>query len=542
MIGLRDLRLPPVHSWADAYDQFQLPPVERYDIASDCLRGDAGRAAITEVLGNDVRTVTVGELDRLSASLANGLVAHGLTAGDRVAIKLSQSVDMAVAVFGVLRAGGVVLPLSNVLAEDGLRHRIGDAGPRTLIATGTDAEVALARDAGLTLITIDELPGTPNLSRLAQAGSTQPPDRTHAAIDDPALLLYTSGTSGKPKGVLHSNQFLLGHHALDLAFDRVRDADVAYSPVDWAWGGGLMLGLLGPLAYGVPVVAFREPHFDPERAMQLMTALGVSIGLFPPTVLRMLRASGALEAEAVGRSRLRCFITGAEAVEADLFAWAGSIGLGVNNAFGQTEANALIGHARVLGTLDPAALGRPYPGHRVDVLDDDLQPVQRGEQGQLAVAADDPACMMGYWNAPEATAAKIRGGWLLTGDTAHRDDDGVLYFHGRSDDIIKSGAYRLGPAEIEAAIRKSPLVEDCAVVGLPDAIRGEIVSAVVTLRPGATASSELTTELRDLVRSSVGAHAYPRDVRYVDTLPKTTTGKVDRTTLRASLIAEGSPA
>jgi acetyl-CoA synthetase len=354
-------------------------------------------------------------------------------------------------------------------------------------------------------------------------------------------LLYTSGTSGKPKGVLHSNRFLLGHHALDLAFDRVRVDDVAYSPVDWAWGGGLMLGLLGPLAYGVPVVAFREPHFDPERAMQLMTALGVSIGLFPPTVLRMLRASGTLDEEAVDRSRLRCFITGAEAVEADLFAWAGSIGLGVNNAFGQTEANALIGHARVLGALDPAALGRPYPGHHVEVLDEDLQPVRGDEQGQLAVAAEDPVCMVGYWNAPDATAAKIRGGWLLTGDTAHRDD-GVLYFHGRSDDIIKSGAYRLGPAEIEAAIRKSPLVEDCAVVGLPDPIRGEIVSAAVTLRPGAAASPELTAELRSLVRSSVGAHAYPRDVRYLDTLPKTTTGKVDRTTLRASLIAEGSPA
>lgn len=541
MIGLRDLRLPPVHSWTDAYDRFQPPPEERYDIAEDCLRGDPGRPAILEVVGNDVRTITVGELDRLSAGVANGLVSHGLSAGDRVAIKLSQSLDMAVAVFGVLRAGGVVVPLSNVLAEDGLRHRIGDAGPHTLIAAGTDAEVALARAAGVTLISTDELAATPNLARLAQAGSAQAPDRTQATNHDPALLLYTSGTSGKPKGVLHSNRFLLGHHALDLAFDRVRDDDVAYSPVDWAWGGGLMLGLLGPLAYGVPVVAFREPHFDPERAMALMTALGVSIGLFPPTVLRMLRVSGVLDEEAVGRSRLRCFITGAEAVEADLFAWAGSIGLGVNNAFGQTEANALIGHARVLGTLDPAALGRPYPGHRVDVLDDELQPVRRGEQGQLAVAADDPACMMGYWNAPDATAAKIRDGWLLTGDTAHRDDDGVLYFHGRSDDIIKSGAYRLGPAEIEAAIRKSPLVEDCAVVGLPDPIRGEIVSAVVTLRPGGTASPELTAELRDLVRTSVGAHAYPRDVRYLDTIPKTTTGKVDRTTLRASLIAEGSP-
>lgn len=542
MTGLQDIRLPPVRSWEEAYDQLQLPPVEHYDIAQDCLRARPSHSAIIEVAGHHARTLTVGQLDRLSAGVANGLAAHGVRAGDRVAVKLSQSIDMAVAVLGTLRAGAVVVPLSNVLAEDGLRHRIGDAGPRVLIAQGTDAEVALARETATTIITTDDITATPNLARLARAGSARPPDRGPARADDPALMLYTSGTTGKPKGVLHGHRFLLGHHALDLAFDRIRDDDVAYTPVDWAWGGGLMLGLLAPLAYAVPIVAFREPHFDPERTTAVLADHGVTIGLFPPTVLRMLRLSGHLTEASLAASRLRCFVTGAEAVEQDLLAWAASLGLSVNNAFGQTEANALVGHAQVLGALDSAALGRPYPGHRVEVLDDDLQPVPVGEPGQLAVSSDDLVCMLGYWNQPQATAAKVRAGWLLTGDTAHRDGEGVLWFHGRSDDIIKSGAYRLGPAEIEAAIRKSPLVEDCAVLGLPDAVRGEIVGAAVVLRPGVDLSPELTDALRDLVRTTVGAHAYPREVRYLAELPKTTTGKVDRTTLRASLSAEGAPA
>lgn len=533
MIRLHDIRIPPVTTW-EAADRFVPPTGGRYNIATDCLSHPPNSTAIIEAdtAGDD--TVTYGELDRRSANLAATLVERGLAHGDRVAIKLSQSIDMAVAVLATIRAGGVVVPLSNVLARSGLEHRLADAAPSLIVAADGDAIFEVDTDA--------EHLEVSEVRRIALDGESQSSHRATDA-DEPVLLLYTSGTTGKPKGVLHGHRVLLGHHAVDLAFDHIRADDVAYSPVDWTWAGGMMLGLLVPLAHGITVVAHREPRFDPAATFDLMERTGVSIGLFPPTVLRMLRASSAFDHDAIRRSRLRCFITGAEAVEADLIEWGRDLGLSINNAYGQTEANALVGHAASLSPqLDQSTMGRPYPGHRIEVLDDHLTPVAADRPGQLAVSADDPVCMLRYWNDPQATAGKIRGGWLLTGDTVHRDSNGSLHFHGRSDDIIKSGAYRLGPAEIEAAVLRHEAVAECAAVGLPDEIRGEVVTVVVRLGTAIPTDhvDRFEDELRTLVRGHVGAHAYPRVVRIVDELPKTTTDKIDRAALRRSMLEGAS--
>ena len=539
MIGLRELRRREITSWDEAASRtFELPAIERYNIAADCLRAPGDATALFAVAGDDIRRVTVGELDIASARLAAGLRSLGLEPGDRVAIKLSQSVEMAVAILAVLRAAGVVVPISNVLGDDGVRYRLGHSRPRILIAAGSERETALAADLDLTLVATGEDGPSPTMRELVERAPSAGGEMAATRPDSPALLLYTSGTTGKPKGVLHGHRVILGHHAIDYALDLIRPDDVAYSPVDWAWAGGLFLGLLVPRAYGIPVVAFREPRFDAERTLALMRSCGVSVGLFPPTVLRLLRQSDAVTPERARELRLRCFVTGAEAVEPELFGWAAKVlGVTVNNAYGQTEANALIGHSSALGALDPAALGRPYPGRRVAVVDDAMQPVPAGDLGQVAVAADDPVCMLGYWNDPDATAAKIVDGWLPTGDTAHVDERGEFFFHGRSDDMIKSGAYRIGPAEVEAAVLLHSAVAECAVVGLPDPVRGQIVTAFVRLRGPDAASDELTAALQQQVREKVGAHAYPRDVRYVADLPRTTLGKVDRKTLRERFAA-----
>jgi acetyl-CoA synthetase len=498
MISLRDLAVR-ANSWEQATERFTLPAIASYNIAADCLRHSG--VAIRVFEGPDV---TFAELDRLSGRFAAGLSARGVRPGDRVAVKLSQSLDMAVAILGVLRLGAIVVPLSTVLGEDGLRHRLSDSTPRVIV----DAE-------GFADLLADTV---------APIAATTP--------DTPAILLYTSGTTGKPKGVLHGHRVILGHHAIDFALDGIRADDVSYGPVDWAWGGGLFLGLLVPLAHGVPVVAYREPRFDPEKALAVMRTCGVSIGLYPPTVLRLLRQSGLAKPDGL---RLRCFVTGAEAVEPELLDWAREdLGVTVNNAYGQTEANALIGHSSALGALDVASLGRPYPGRRIALLDDELMPVATGQPGQIAVAADDPVCMLGYWNQADATERKLAGGWMGTGDTAHADERGQIFFHGRSDDLIKSGAYRIGPAEVEAALLLDASVAECAVVGLPDAARGEVVTAFVRLRSDDPGDEALTERLQQRVRAKVGAHAYPRVVRYLGELPRTSTGKVDRAGLRRS--------
>ncbi len=540
MIRLAGLSVRDARSWEDASARFAWPAVGSYNIAADCL-GHAGTGtALISVTADGPRRTTFAELNSLSARIAAGLAGLGLTAGDRVAVKLGQSVEMAAAVFAVLRAGGIVVPISNVLAEDAVRHRLADSQPRIVIAAGSEQEAALATEAGATLVSAGGPGPGHSLVGLA-AGPARAARMASTGPDSPALLLYTSGTTGKSKGVLHGHRVLLGHHAIDYALNYVSPDDVAYSPVDWAWAGGLLLGLLVPLAHGVPVVAFRETRFAADRTLSMLRDCGVSVGLFPPTALRLLRQSGEVTREITRHLRLRCLVTGAEAVEPDLLAWAHTdLGTQVSNAFGQTEANALIGHSGVLGVLDPACLGRPYPGHQVALLDDGLMPVTAGQLGQIAVRADDPVAMLGYWNAPEATEAKVTGGWLLTGDMAHADEAGQIFFRGRDDDIIKSGGYRLGPAEIEAALLLHPAVAECAVVGTPDLLRGQAVTAFVRLREGRPQTRELTAELQQRVRSAVGAHAVPRAVCFVADLPRTSTGKVSRAALRVRRVP-GAP-
>lgn len=532
MTRLAGLPVRDAVSWEDARARFRWPAASGYNIAADCLAGRGAATALISVGADGPRRVSFAGLAARSGRLAAGLASLGLAPGERVAVKLGQSTEMAVAVLAVLRAGGVVVPVSSVLADDAVRHRLADSQPVIIIAEGSEQEAVLAQEAGATLVrTAAAGPGQSMDALVAAAAGEAPPAAT--GPDSPALLLYTSGTTGKSKGVLHGHRVLLGHHAIDYALNHIQPGDVAYSPVDWAWAGGLLLGLLVPLAHGIPVVAFREPRFHPGRILAVLRDCGVSVGLFPPTALRLLRQSGAVTPAVVRGLRLRCLVTGAEAVEPDLLAWAAvDLGAEVNNAFGQTEANALIGHSGALGPLDPGCLGRPYPGHQVALLDEALRPVADGQPGQIAVRADDPVAMLRYWHAPAETARKVTGGWLLTGDMAHADEAGQIYFHGRDDDIIKSGGYRLGPAEIEAALLAHPAVAESAVVGTPDPLRGQAVTAFVRLRERSPQTSELTGELQQQVRSAVGPHAVPRAVCYVADLPRTSTGKVSRAALR----------
>ena len=533
MIGLADLARPDTTTWEEAYAAFRDPGPQPYNIAADCLRAPGDRTALIVYAGAETPVrLSYAELDAAADRFAGLLAERGIGVGHRIAVKLPQSAEMAIAILGTLKVGAIVVTVSNVLGDDAVEHRLHDSRASLLVCAGDEREIATAARTG-----------TPVVSVLDDGwldGRVAPASLPATTSEDPALLLYTSGTTGKSKGVLHAHRVLLGHHGVDLAWDHVRPGDVAHSPVDWSWAGGLLLGLLVPLAHGMTVVAYRDTRFDPERTVAIMRETGVSVGLFPPTALRALQRSGALTKQTMADLRLRSLITGAEAVEPELAAWArNDLGLSINNAFGQTEANALIGHAHVLGDLDPGCLGRPYPGHEVAILDPEQRPVPAGTLGEIAVRADDAVCMLGYWNAPEATAAKFRNGWLVTGDFGRFDASGNLHFHGRADDLIKSGGYRIGPGEIEATLYAHPAVADCAVVGVPDPVRGQEIVAYVVLAPGHGADPELTIDLQARVRRQVGAHAYPRRVEYVAALTKTSTGKVDRRALR---VRAGVPA
>jgi acetyl-CoA synthetase len=305
-----------------------------------------------------------------------------------------------------------------------------------------------------------------------------------------------------------------------------------WSPADWAWTGGLMDALLPTLYHGYPLLGYRG-RFDPEKAFWLMEKYAVRNSFLFPTALKMMM-------KAVPRPRdrhklaLRSIMSAGESVGETVFAWSReALGVTVNEMFGQTEINYIVGNSHTLWPAQPGSIGRAYPGHRVACIDDDGSEVATGEVGDIAAwNEDDPVFFLGYWKNPEATRRKHTGKWCRTGDLARRDADGYFWYQGRADDVFKSAGYRIGPSEIENCLVNHPAVANCAVVGSPDAERTNIVKAFIVLTPGHRPSRELEVELQDHVRGKLAPYEYPKEIEFIDALPMTTTGKVQRRVLR----------
>ncbi|MEN8238884.1 MAG: AMP-binding protein, partial [Actinomycetota bacterium] len=345
----------------------------------------------------------------------------------------------------------------------------------------------------------------------------------------PAFLIYTSGTTGQPKGALHAHRSLIGHlPGFEMYYEFFPHVgDVHWTPADWAWIGGLMDSLLPSWYHGRPVVT-ADHDFDPQWALDLIAERRITCSFLPPTALKMMRASGSSR-DGLG---LRAVFTGGEPLGEEMLAWGQDVlGITVNEGYGQTEANLVIGNQASAFPVRPGSMGKPVPGHDVRVLDDDGNPVT-GAQGEIAVRGPDPVFMMEYWNRPDATRDKYRGDWLLTGDVGIEDEDGYLWFVSRKDDVINSRGYRIGPGEIEESLMGHPSVAMCAVIGVPDEIRGQVPKAFVVLRDGGIASEELVSELESHVRTRLAAHEVPKEIVFIDDLPRTTTGKIRRRDLR----------
>jgi acetyl-CoA synthetase len=366
-------------------------------------------------------------------------------------------------------------------------------------------------------------------SALERASENFTPTRTRA--DDPAVIIYTSGTTGNPKGALHGHRVLLGHlPGVELPHDFFpQPGDLMWTPADWAWIGGLFDVLLPSLHHGVPVLAHRARKFDPADTYRLMAEYEVRNTFLPPTALKLLRQSGA----ASKGVRLRTIASGGETLGAELLDWArATFGLPLHEFYGQTECNLVAGNCARLFPIRPGSLGRPYPGHDLRIVDENGTELLSDQAGIIGIRRPDPVMFLGYWNNRAGTDAKFAGEFLLTGDTARRDADGYLWFAGRSDDVITSAGYRIGPGEIEDCLMRHPAVALAAVIGVPDPVRTEIVKAWLVLRSGYEPSDALAQEIQGFVRERLAAHEYPRQVAFTDALPMTTTGKIIRKELR----------
>ncbi|HZD26599.1 MAG TPA: AMP-binding protein [Alphaproteobacteria bacterium] len=527
---------------------FRLEVPARFNIGTACCDAHAGGtdklALIYEGPEGRPERFTYARLQGLSNRLANALGALGIARGDRVGILLGQRPETALSHLTLYRMGAIALPLFTLFGPDALEYRLANSGAKALVTDAANLpKLAKIRERLPELahvIVIDSASGDGadhafwSLIERA-AGGFRPVD---TAGDEPALLIYTSGTTGPPKGTLHAHRGLWGHlPSIEFTHDFFPQAgDLFWTPADWAWGGGLLDVLLPSLLYGVPVLAHRFAKFDPEEAFALMARHEVRNAFLPPTALKMMRQ---VEDPAARHAfAMRSIASGGEALGTELVEWCQrTFGLLVNEFWGQTEVNLLTGNCGVLGLHKPGSLGIAAPGHHVAVLDEDGNEVPPGTSGELAARGPHPVFILEYWGNPEATAEKFRDGWAHTGDVGRMDEDGFFWFEGRSDDLISSGAYRIGPSEIEDCLIKHPAVAMAAAIGAPDPVRGEIVKAFVVLKPGEAASPDLTKSLQAHVRKRLSAHQYPRALEFVAELPMTATGKIRRRDLREQEIA-----
>ncbi len=450
---------------------------------------------------------------------------------------MPQEPETAIAHVATYKVGGIVVPLSTLFGLDALRYRLKDAGVKVLVtdtrSLGKIEEIrANIPELEIVFCTDGAAQGGEDFyAALDSMGEDFRPVQTRA--DDPALIIYTSGTTGPPKGALLAHRSLLGHlPGVEMSHNFLGEpGDLMWTPADWAWIGGLIDVLLPAWHHGIPVLAHRFEKFEPEAAFALMAKHRVRNVFLPPTALKMMRSVPG--AKSRWTLDIRSLASGGETLGPELLQWGrDTFGLTINEFYGQTECNMVLSSCEALFPSKPGAIGKAAPGHDVEIVDDAGRILPAGEIGAIAVRRPDPVMFLGYWNNRQATQDKFIGDWLITGDTGTKDADGYVTFVGRDDDVITSAGYRIGPGPIEDCLLGHPAIRMAAVVGAPDAQRTEIVKAFVVLREGFAPDHALTRELQDHVRKRLAAHEYPRQVRYVDSLPMTTTGKIIRRALR----------
>jgi acetyl-CoA synthetase len=533
--------LPQSRSYPEIVRNFRWQVPAEFNIGVEvCDRWaerDPGKLAIVAVRADGrAQEMSYSWLRDTSNRLANALTANGIGRGDRVAILLPQTPEVAAIHIATYKLGGIALPLATLFGIEAISYRLANSGAKVLITNAQGlAKLSGVETPDLKLILSLDGPaeGAQGFHQtLGRASTAFTPLATPA--DAPALMVYTSGTTGPPKGALHAHRVLLGHMpGIELPHDFFpQPGDRFWTPADWAWAGGLLDCLLPALYCGVPVVAQRLDKFDPEQAFATMARHGVRNTFIPPTALRMLRSVPLPR----GRHdlRLRTVGSGGESLGAETYEWGHSaLGLAINEFYGQTECNLVVGSCAMIGLAKAGAIGKPIPGHEVAVIRADGSRAAPGETGQIAVKRPDPVMFLEYWGRPDATREKFVGDWMTTGDQGVVDDEGYFSFVGRDDDVITSAGYRIGPGEIEDCLIKHPAVALAAAVGKPDPVRTEIVKAFIVLKAGHAPSDALATEIQSFVRTRLSAHEYPREVVFIEEMPMTTTGKVIRRLLRA---------
>lgn len=530
-----------------AVNNFTWDIPDTYNIGADVITkhaNDRGRVALfTESAEGDTNQFTFWQLERRSNELATALRHRGVERGDRIAIVASQRVETALAHIAAYKLGAVAVPLSVLYGSDALRFRLDDSGTKIVFADPDVYEEV--RDAIETVDSVEYVigmgkePETSNQAiseRFTDLRGSRQFESVKTKSDDPAVLIYTSGTTGRPKGVLQTHQYLLGHlpcvqMALEFPWHEVDP--VLYTPADWAWVGGLYDVLLPAWHYGLPVVGYKSTGFDSQTTFELIDRYGVTYPLLTPTMLKMMAQE---ETSTYDLNHTVAIGTGGEPVPTELHEWVSkTFDAPLNELYGQTEANLLVSNCSQWFDSKPGSMGMPVPGHTVDIIGDEGESLVSDEVGSIAVQSPDPVMFEEYWNAPELTADSFlgeEGEWMDTDDIGYKDEDGRFWFKARDDNVIITSGYRVGPPEVEDVLIEHNAVANAAVIGVDDEVRGQIVKAFIVTKTGVNPEDSLASEIKQYVRDNLAKYQYPRSIEFIDELPKTTTGKIQRYKLR----------
>ncbi|EMA44592.1 AMP-dependent synthetase and ligase [Halococcus morrhuae DSM 1307] len=532
-------------TYEEARASFAWDLPDDYNLAHDLLRKhdqSSDRIALYQAYPDGRReTYTFEELDRYSSQLANALEKRGIERGDRVGVVVPQKPSNPITHLACWKIGAVSLPLSVLFGDESLRHRLDDSGAKAVVADTTVVETVVSAATNcpaletIVEVTDDDLASeaTTSFSALVE-GESEEYEIAETTAETPAIIMYTSGSTGPPKGALHGHGVWVGHcPAFSMYFERRVHEGVYWTPADWAWIGALGDLLFPAWHYGRPVVGYPMGKFDPETAFSLMEEFEVTNAFVPPTAIRMLM--GIEDPRVKYDLSLRAVCSGGEPLTPEILDWADEelSGVVVNELYGQTEANLLVTNCQEWFSAHPGSMGKAVPGHDVAVIDPETgEERPAGETGEIAVRhGDDPVIFQEYWNQPEKTANATIGEWHLTGDLGTVDESGYVWFKSRDDDLILTSGYRVGPGEVERTVLEHAGVEQVGVIGIADETRGEIIKAFVQPISG-SGSSELKEEIRDLVRDQLAKYEYPREIEFVEQLPQTTTGKIQRRKLR----------
>lgn len=524
----------------EAYESVEFDIPDTYNLGVDLVErhaGTAGLALVEEAADWTTEHYTFADIDERANEVANALEDIGVGKGDRVAIVASQAVETAVVHTAVYKLGAIIVPLSILYGPEGLQKRISVSGAEVLFAqpAAMDTVLEIAPDTDLEHIIGLEGAGTEIADVVDFAEFTGPRtfDARDTAPTDPAIILFTSGSTGEPKGVLHPHQFVIGnltgYQMYYELFWHDHTDHLIYTPADWAWVGGLLNSILPAWHYGIPTVAYKESQFDPDDILGLLEKHDVTHSLITPTMIKKMTEC---DYESYDLDSIISIHASGEPVEEELDRYAEDM-FGIDRfteSYGTTEVVNVASNCLRWPDINPDAMGKTNPGREVEIMDEDGNILNPGETGKIAVKRG-PGTFTEYWNRPETTAESFIGDWFDTGDEGYRDPEGHFWFAARTDEVIISSGYRISPAELEEHLVGHEAVYDAGVVGVDDEQRGEIPKAFIVLSDGVDPTEETKRRIQESVKENLAKYEYPREIEFLDELPKTTTGKVKRSEL-----------